>query len=222
MERSELAILIPALNESKTIFSVVQKINKFGIPIVIDDGSIDKTYSMAKKAGANLIKHKKNLGYDQSLNSGFKMALLKGFKYVITFDADDQHDPELITDFFNSLKNGNKVVCGIRDRKQRLAEIIFSFYTNFRWGLKDPLCGMKGYSIDLYEELGHFDSYKSIGTELLLFALCKKFNFDQIPIKVKERKDFPRFGSTFEVNIKIIFSLLRHIMKVFSKVNSLI
>ena len=32
MGRSELAILIPALNESKTIFSVVQKVNKFGIP----------------------------------------------------------------------------------------------------------------------------------------------------------------------------------------------
>ena len=81
---------------------------------------------------------------------------------------------------------------------------------------------MKGYSIDLYEELGHFDSYNSIGTELLLFALGKKFNFDQIPIKVKERKDFPRFGSTFEVNIKIIFSLFKHIMKIFSKDNSLI
>ena len=74
MERSELAILIPALNESKQFFRLFKN-NKFGIPIVIDDGSIDKTYSMAKKAGANLIKHKKNLGYDQSLNSGFKMAL---------------------------------------------------------------------------------------------------------------------------------------------------
>ena len=59
MERSEIAILIPALNESKTIFSVIQKIQKFGIPFVIDDGSTDKTDIIAKKAGANLIKHEK-------------------------------------------------------------------------------------------------------------------------------------------------------------------
>jgi len=211
MERSEIAILIPALNESKTIFSVVRKVHKFGIPFVIDDGSTDETYFLAKKAGAILIKHKKNLGYDQSLNSGFRMAFLKGFKYVISFDADDQHDPKLITEFVNSLRNGNKVVCGIRNRKQRFAEIIFSLYTNSRWGIKDPLCGMKGYSIDLYKELGHFDSYKSIGTELLLFALYKNSNFHQIPITVSKRKDSPRFGSSLKGNLKIILSLLSHI-----------
>ena len=77
---------------------------------------------------------------------------MKGFKYVITFDADDQHDPKIITNFLNSLKNGSKVVCGIRNRKQRFAENIFSLYTNFRWGIKDPLCGMKGYSINIYKD----------------------------------------------------------------------
>ena len=216
MERSELAILIPALNEAKTISSVVQKVNKFGTPFVIDDGSTDETYYLAKKAGANLIKHKKNLGYDESLNSGFSKALLKGFKYVITFDADDQHDPKSIIDFVNSLKNGSEVVCGIRNRKQRFAENIFSLYTYFKWGIKDPLCGMKAYSIDLYKELGHFDSYKSIGTELLLYALCKDSNFNQIPITVNVRKDLPRFGSALVTNMKIMLSLIRHIRKMLS------
>ena len=143
-----------------------------------------------KEAGAILIKHKHNLGYDQSLNSGFNIAAINGFKYIITFDADDQHDPKIITNFLDSLKNGSKVVCGIRNKKQRFAENIFSLYTNFRWGIKDPLCGMKGYSMNIYKELGHFDSYESIGTELLLFALCQKYNFDQIPIIVKQRRLF--------------------------------
>ena len=141
---------------------------------------------------------------------------MQGFKYIITFDADDQHDPKMITNFLNSLKNGNNVVCGMRNRKQRFAENIFSLYTNFRWGIKDPLCGMKGYAINLYRDLGHFDSYKSIGTELLLFALVQKYNFDQIPIVVNERKDYSRFGSSIKVNLKIIISLLKHIIKISS------
>jgi len=216
MERSQIAILIPALNESKTIFSVVQKVKKFGVPIVIDDGSTDETYNLAKKAGAILIKNKKNLGYDQSLNTGFKTASLKGFQYIITFDADDQHDPKIITKFLDSLKNGSKVVCGIRNRKQRFSENIFSLYTKLRWGIEDPLCGMKAYSIILYKELGHFDSYNSIGTELLLFALAGNNNIDQIPMIVKNRKDSSRLGSSLKVNLNIILSLLKHIIKIIS------
>ena len=72
MERSEIAILIPALNESKTIFSVVHKIKNFVYLLLLMMVQQIKLILYAKKAGANLIKHKKNLGYDQSLNSGFK------------------------------------------------------------------------------------------------------------------------------------------------------
>ena len=51
MERSDIAILIPVLNESKTIFSVVQKIQKYGIPFVVDDGSTDKPIFLQRSRG---------------------------------------------------------------------------------------------------------------------------------------------------------------------------
>tara|TARA_Y100001978_G_C23572313_1_gene374805 strand:+ start:98 stop:736 length:639 start_codon:yes stop_codon:yes gene_type:complete len=212
MKKSELAILIPAFNESKTIFSVIKKIERFGTPIVIDDGSSDNTFNLAKKAGATVIKHKTNLGYDESLNTGFLTACENNCKYVITFDADDQHDSKLIPIFIDLLYEGNIVVCGVRKKKPRFSELLFSIYTNIRWGIKDPLCGMKGYSIDLYKELGHFDSYNSIGTELLLFSLSKNYSVKQVPIPIKRRQDLPRLGSLARANIKILTSLMRHLI----------
>ena len=204
MKRSDLAILIPAFNESKTICSVIKKVEEYGIPIVIDDGSSDDTFVLAKNAGAIVIKHEINLGYDKTLNNGFIIALRNKFKYAITFDADDQHDHKIISSFINLLDKGNSVVCGVRQKKQRISEVLFSIYTNLRWGIKDPLCGMKGYSLNLYEDLGYFDSYNSVGTELLLFALKKNYKFNQVSISTKSREDLPRFGSSIKGNIYCI------------------
>ena len=96
MDRSRIAVIIPAFNEEKTIFNVVKTVNKFGKSIVIDDGSIDKTSSEVQKSRAILVVHKKNLGYDAALNSGFKQALKLKFNYIITIDADGQHNPKLL------------------------------------------------------------------------------------------------------------------------------
>ena len=52
MDRSSLAIIIPAYNEGVTIVSIVQEVIAFGMPIVVDDGSTDKTACLALDAGA--------------------------------------------------------------------------------------------------------------------------------------------------------------------------
>ena len=71
MERSEVAIIIPAYNEGHTIGKVVNKLKKFGNVLVIDDASTDQTFKIAKNNGAKVIKNKHNLGYDSSINVGF-------------------------------------------------------------------------------------------------------------------------------------------------------
>ena len=52
MDRSQVAIVIPAFNEEKTISKIVSKARYYGQVIVIDDGSSDKTLEIAKKSGA--------------------------------------------------------------------------------------------------------------------------------------------------------------------------
>jgi glycosyltransferase involved in cell wall biosynthesis len=209
MDRSRIGIIIPALNEENTVGRVISRTIQFGIPIVVDDGSADKTAEIARNNDAHVVIHRTNQGYDQALNSGFAYAANLGCEYIITIDADGQHNPENLATFIQTLEDGADVVIGIRDRQQRLAESIFSYVTFYKWGIRDPLCGMKAYRVVVYRTLGYFDSYHSIGTELMLFAAKKGFLLKQIPIITKERNDNPRFGHWFNANFWIIRALWR-------------
>ena len=174
MVRHKVAIVIPAFNEEATIVSVIKKVKEYGVVIVVDDASTDKTKQELKKSDAIVITHQKNKGYDEALNSGFEKAEELGCEVVITFDADGQHDSKLLTMFTASINNGCKVVVGVRNKQQRVSEYIFAWFSAWKWGLSDPLCGMKAYHISVYKELGYFDSYKSIGTELIIYAANHK------------------------------------------------
>ena len=208
MDRSKLGIVIPALNEEKSIASVVAAIRTHGIPVVVDDGSTDQTAHFATIAGAVVISHTKNHGYDKALNSGFAMADELNCEFVLTLDADGQHSPDLLPLFINALDQGADVVIGVRDRRPRLAENVFAIVALLRWRIRDPLCGLKAYRMNLYRELGHFDSYSSIGTELSIFAARKKRKIIQISFDTRHRVDEPRFGKSLSANIRIIRSLI--------------
>ena len=95
-----------------------------------------------------------------------------------------------------------------RPKPARFAEWLFAVYSKIRFGVPDPLCGMKAYRMDLYDKLGHFDTYDSVGTELMLFALRSGARFKIVPIPVQERVDEPRFGQ-FSANLKILKALWR-------------
>ena len=61
MTHGNIVIFIPAYNEERTIGSIVLLATKYGEVFVVDDGSDDKTAEIAKKAGATVIAHKKNM-----------------------------------------------------------------------------------------------------------------------------------------------------------------
>jgi len=204
MDKSKIGLVIPAYNESATIYDVVKAASKYGQPIVVNDCSTDDTAELAVQAGAIVVNHDTNFGYDGALNSGFAKAKAYGCTSIITLDADGQHNPKLIQSFIDELEQGADMVLGVRNSKPRFSEHLFALMTNRKFGIKDPLCGLKGYNVKIYEKLGHFDSYKSIGTELMLFSVRNNFSFTQISFNVKERQDMPRFGGSFKANVKIL------------------
>lgn len=213
LQRSELAIVIPAYNEALTIESVVKAVSIYGQAIVVDDCSTDETSDLASTAGALVISHTNNGGYDCALNSGIAKANHLGIPYAITFDADGQHNAEIILQYIKSFEDGCELVLGVRPVTARWAEYCFAIYTHYRFGVNDPLCGMKGYNLNLYKEYGCFDSYQSIGTELMLYALKSGTKKIQIQVPISPRLDNPRFDATFRANIKILRAMIIGFLK---------
>ena len=203
-----LAIVVPAYNEGSSIESVILGVKKYGQVIVVNDASSDDTAQIAKNAGAIVINNEINSGYDKAINNGLQAAITHGFEYAITVDADGQHDPEDILFFIESFRQGYKLVIGVRPSYQRWAEWVFALLTKMMWGIKDPLCGMKGYSLELIKITSFPYQYDSVGTSVALMLLGRPdAPFDQKHINIRSRNDSSRFGGSLKGNVKILQAL---------------
>ncbi len=103
------AIVIPAYNHGSQVRRVVEKTLQLGLPvIVVDDGSTDSTPQvLASLSGVTVIRHKENQGKGASLLTGF-VAALRLADWVITIDADGQHNPEDILSLIQAIPEGQR------------------------------------------------------------------------------------------------------------------
>ena len=205
---ARVAIVIPAFNESEVIAAVVTGFSAYGVTIVVNDGSTDNTEQLARAAGAIVIVHGLNSGYDKALASGLARAVAEGFDFAITADGDGQHKPTNIETVLCELSEGADLVVGIRGRFQRFSETLFSILANRLWGISDPLCGMKGYRLSRLRGVDSLHSYSSIGTELVIRAVRSGWNIKQIPVSTCDRKDQSRFGVGVYANWVILRAML--------------
>ena len=214
---SELAIIILAFNEEKNLKDVINKAKKYGIVIVVNDGSTDQTKNIAQDNANFIINNLQNFGYDVSIKKGFEFAITKNFKYLITIDGDNQHPIEKIPFFIKSLKQGKSIVVGNRDLKPRYLEKIFSFLSFNLWGIKDPMCGMKAFRIEHVKSIRTLYSYNSIGTEIMFQVLKNFSSYENIDIKISNRKGKSKFGYSIKLNILIIKNIIKSLQFKYSR-----
>src|SRR5436190_24299128 len=87
-----LAVVIPALNESSTLRTLVTEVlRETPEVIVVDDGSDDGTAATVADLPVTVLRHEQRQGKGASLRDGFELALERGAEGVLTMDADDQH-----------------------------------------------------------------------------------------------------------------------------------
>jgi len=91
-QRTDIWVVIAAFNEAAVIGEVVaQVVSRYPKTVVVDDASADHTAALASQAGAVVVRHPINLGQGAALQTGITFALSGGAKYIVTFDADGQH-----------------------------------------------------------------------------------------------------------------------------------
>ncbi len=101
--------VVPARNEASSIPETLARIDA-AVPgldvVVVDDGSTDGTGLAAAAAGARVLTHPFWLGYGAALQTGFKFALAHGYDWVVTIDADGQHDARDIPVLVSAVTEG--------------------------------------------------------------------------------------------------------------------
>lgn len=116
-----ISIVIPALNEAKSIARTLESCNLTmhyaNIPyeiIVVDDGSSDETPNIAMELGAKVLIHPHNIGYGKSLKDGIASAR---FDIIVITDADGTYPIDKIPDLLYEFQKGFDMVVGARTGK---------------------------------------------------------------------------------------------------------
>ena len=197
-------VIIPAYNVEKTLPGVIKGAQKYvEKTIVVDDGSTDATFTKAKEAGAEVLKHEKNEGKGRALRTGLESALEKGFEQKILMDGDGQHDPNGIPRFLKAAQDPQAdIIVGsrmesVRDMpRDRLAvNRIGSFLTSLlaRQRISDSQSGYRLVKSRVLKEITLTSQRYDVESEMLIRAGKRGFGIKSIPIKTIYRQEISHF-----------------------------
>lgn len=173
-----ISVVIPAYNEENAIEKTIKeiekvmkknKLDKGSEIIVVNDGSIDNTKSVAEKCGAVVINNPTNMGYGFSLKRGIKQA--KNEMIVIT-DADLTYPFTSVPEMIKIKEEGFDLVVGARTGKYYKQSFFKSFLRRMMKHLVQFVSGKK--IKDINSGLRVFD--KSLVTKYFP-RLCDTFSF---------------------------------------------
>ena len=144
------------------------------------------------------------MGYEQALGAGFNEALKRGFGRILTFDGDGQFNPSDVKTFLDCCdKSGAELVIGVRDFHNRKVELLLSIFGRYRFGVKDPLCGLKLYLTSSSALFLLFDTLRLVGMQLAFTMIKHGCHFQQCPVRINKREDASRFGTLIKGEIRI-------------------
>jgi len=106
----KVVVVMPAYNAEHTLRRTYDEVMEQGmvdVVIIVDDGSQDKTVSIAKTLPKTRVyEHKKNMGYGANQKSCYKLALDEGGDIIIMVHPDYQYTPKLIPAMASMIGNG--------------------------------------------------------------------------------------------------------------------
>lgn len=221
----ELTILMPCLNEERTIRTCIDKAFRFlnenninGEILIADNGSTDKSVNIADKCGARIIEVKEK-GYGRALAEGIKMS--KG-KYVIMGDCDESYDFLDIMKFLIKLREGYDLVVGNRFKgeiKKGAMPLLHRYFGTpvisyigkviYKSDVGDYNCGLRGFKREAILNIKLTSNGMEYASEMIIKAALNNLKIAEVPITLyKDGRLGPSHLRTFRDGIRHLKILL--------------
>jgi len=195
--KKRVFVVIPAYNEETVIGSVIHALEKQGYKniIVVDDGSLDATYTISSKTGIIVLHHLLNRGKGAAIRTGVEAAHILDADVVVTFDGDGQHDPADISILLQKINAGYDVVLGSRFLKKqqkipilkRVYNIIANVTTYVLFGITvtDSQSGIRAYGKKAFFALDSCHDRYEFDTEVLREIRRLHLKAIEVPVHVR-------------------------------------
>ena len=223
----QIAVIIPAFNEEKSIGKVVNAIPKDLVQtiIVVNNNSTDDTINLANSAGAIVLTENRK---------GYGWACLKGMDYlknqspdiVVFLDGDFSDYPEEIIHLIEPIINQNmdmvigSRVLGKREKgsllpQQRFGNWLATKLIRLFYGVKFTDLGpFRAIRYDKLIALNMADKTYGWTIEMQIKAAKKKYHFCEVPVRYRKRIGVSKVSGTIKgtllAGIKIIFAVFKY------------
>lgn len=199
----EVSIIIPCLNEEKTIKLCIDEIKKAlelssinGEIIVSDNGSSDSSVNIAKEAGATVVFCNEK-GYGATLRFGFANA---NGKYLFMADGDNTYDFSQLPEFLKTIKSQNcDMVLGSRfkgkiskgampfiNRYIGNPALTFIFNILYKSNISDTQSGIRLFKKECFDNIKWETSGMEFATELIARFVLNGYKIVEIPTVLKQ------------------------------------
>jgi len=205
---SRLLVVIPCLNEERTVGDVVARVPR-DIPgirsvevLVLDDGSTDATSDRARAAGAEVLRQPQNHGLGATFKLAVSAALEKRVDVMVQIDGDGQFDPGDIPVLIEPIINGgaNMVTASrfldpelepempwVKRWGNRGVAFIVRLLTGRRY--HDVSCGFRAFSRETLLRMNLFGEF-TYTQESFLDLIFKNMTIIEVPVRVRGVREF--------------------------------
>ena len=207
-------LAIPVFNEERYVNRVITRAQAYCADVlVVDDGSTDATPQLLRELpGVVVIRHAENRGYGESLADAFRFAKCKGYRWLITMDCDEQHEPDAIPRFQAAALRGDAdIISGTRypvgepieasvpqdrrDINRRITALL-----NRRLGLRltDAFCGFKAYRVAALQHLNITVPGYAMPMQLWAQAAATGLRIQELPVRLIYNDPTRHFGGLLD------------------------
>jgi glycosyltransferase involved in cell wall biosynthesis len=207
LPKEQIWCAAPVFNNAATVRAVVAGCRSIMKNIiVIDDGSTDADVSaLLSGLDVTVLRHEKNLGKGQAILTASRHIEQHGGEYMITIDADGQHDPRDIETFFPLMREGgSELIIGSRDfdtenvpASSRFGRSFANFWLKVETGrtVDDCQSGFRAYPVRYLNQLRFKGNRYDFEAEVLAKAAWAGLALITVPIKVMYPKPGERVSS---------------------------